>query len=357
MATNSGPEKNKSYKDSFFSAFTLHTFVLDQVTVYDNEKGLVKRKVTNYRRLYENTTDYVLYILLSASLVLLIANIHTGFNKTGLSTLLAAFVAGLFAKMTIQNNKDINKSSLSTEVVADFFTKSEIKLEKLTTNHKTTRIPLISYLPDELNHVYEKRPLSSLQSVLNKTKSLTSPHAQSLFLTALAMKSKPELSEKVPETYSNYSFLQQIDERHITKLLNKCEALCQGIYHNIYSEKLVQNYIGSDLNGVTTVLLPYFYAKREIHIGRLSERKDILHKYSNATPAMYCQHSETHDLLYEYLEYYCYKWYWSANTPICFDLFHSQLLSLYQGVALSIKDKGYESTPYICEAIKEFNHN
>lgn len=126
-----------------------------------------------------------------------------------------------------------------------------------------------------------------------------------------------------------------IDRDSLRKGLNEAEKLCQGIQMGVYDEALVRNYLGADLSALVTYMLSYIYCIRELHAMRLARRARFIDEVPFADRGShYSAHKESHDLLYEYLEYYCYRWYFT-DTPRNFALFHQHLLLVYQ----QLKDK------------------
>lgn len=353
-----GIEENiavKNYSETFFKAFKIHTFVLDNISKYSINNGFFTTKNTNARQLHEDNTDYLFIALLFFSIVTLTAYLYTEFQHNGLATLLAAFVAGLYARMTLNQQKENHENSLSLPAVTNFFSEDNLHLKsKSSTLNGQKRLIKPAYSSEAVSsYIYDSKAIQTLQKVIIKTNSIPCPFDKSLFLTTLAMKSNNKIFERVTSEYEHYQFIDNIDVSRITRLLNKAENLCQGINGGVYNEALIQNYLGSDLSTLTSVLLPYIYTRREIHAKRLSSQKKGLIEYTDDTIEMYKQHSETHDLLYEHLEYYSYKWYWS-DSPVRFNVFHNQLASVYKALETYYTLEEDNRTPYIKYALEAY---
>ncbi|ALS98779.1 DUF4760 domain-containing protein [Lacimicrobium alkaliphilum] len=148
----------------------------------------------------------------------------------------------------------------------------------------------------------------------------------------LAMFGAPDVKFKGVELaeWKRLSEKLNIDRDSLRKGLNEAEKLCQGIQMGVYDEKLVQNYLGADLSALVTYMLSYIYCIREVHAMRLVRRARFINEVPFAQRGEhYSAHKESHDLMYEYLEYYCYRWYFT-DVPREFGLFHQHLQQVYQ---------------------------
>lgn len=344
------------YRKTFFEAFKIHTFVLDSISKYNKEKGFFTVQNTKSRRLYEDNTDYLLISLIALSVITIIAYLYTDLKYNGLATLLAAFFAGLYARKTLNQQKTNHEDSLSLPAVTNFFSEDNLHLKTKTSflDGKKGVFKSEYGSKEASSYVYDTKAIETLQKVITKTNSIECPFDKSLFLASLAIKSSKKLYEQVPSNYEYYKFIDEIEVAHITKLLNKAENLCQGIDRKVYNGHLVQNYLGSDLSSLTSVLLPYIYTRREIHAKRISSQKKNLIEYTDDCAEMYKQHTETHDLLYEYLEYYSYRWYWSEDSPVKFTVFHRQLVHVYKALETYYAYGSDDKTPYINYALEEY---
>lgn len=157
------------------------------------------------------------------------------------------------------------------------------------------------------------------------------PLYHTVYGAALAIIAQTEVILSTEDDSAWQSFFKRvvIDRESIVMLLNDAEKLCQGIESKIYDEQLVRSYMGSSLYAIVTYLLPYIYAKRELQVLRITRRKHFLQQLPFADKGQYYKsHREEHDFMYEYLEYYCYRWYLS-DKPQEFDMFHNRLVSVY----------------------------
>ncbi len=172
-----------------------------------------------------------------------------------------------------------------------------------------------------------------------------------------------EISSHIKATHTEWNELQgkyELDRQAIRKGLNEAERLCQSIFLGIYDEEAVRNQIGADLSASCTYLLSYIYTYREIHALRLISRQDILRSIPFAEKGQpYEAQEETHDLLYEYLEYYVYKWFYSDKPkPFCF--FHNHIQCVYDNIEKLkelkwVNDKTGPFPPFLQLTIKNQN--
>ena len=196
------------------------------------------------------------------------------------------------------------------------------------------------------NHSYLLGPTDSFHDAINKYRFLqkhiidnTTPeegilHA-SVMGARLALNNEPfKFIEYKKSEWANIFTEYGINKNAIRKGLNEAESLCQGINFGAFDEELVRNRIGADLSAMITYLLPYIYAMREVHAYRLKSRKNFLDSIPFSDKGEhYSNHNESHDLMYEYAEYYCYKWFYAKKNNIAsFEGFHSNLLQVYKQI-------------------------
>ncbi|SNY53848.1 hypothetical protein SAMN06297280_2472 [Arsukibacterium tuosuense] len=328
----------EDYESTFFRAYEFHSFRINYLPQLDAQGQYQVKGGTYDVRLRDpdkkNLIIFTLVVLLIFSIYLLI---HTKGQAAGAYTFMAAVLGFIGAFITIVNSQKLNAIKISIDGIEGVFGKADSKI-KAQIRKNTSQ----GNHADTSEYTYHKKPRVTVQNVIMKVKSITGVYERSLFLTTLAIKSDTPVFEKlVSPSYEHYQFILDVEVGHLSDILNAAEKLCQGITGKAYDAMLIQNYIGADLNSLLTDLLPYIYARREIHIKRVHGRVDSLKQYRNGSIAdgkLYAMKEETHDLLYEHLEYYCYKWYWTGPLmPVGFSYFHERVRGVYHVCGLALQ--------------------
>lgn len=335
-----GKDAASNQKAQFDCAYAFHSFRLDTIPQFSLDKKYLVVRNTEARSLYDDS--YLSIIIFVASVVeiwLFYMFIVTG--TTGYATLAAAALAVGVAWLSIKNARALKAIELSIEAINGIF-QSESKVLKTTKSGPQSSV-------ENFNFVYEQSIKKTTRSVIRKSKSLKNPFEKNLFLTSLALCHEEDLKSLLSPSYQHFDFIMSIDVTHLTTVLNKAETLCQGMKRNVLDERLVRDYFGADLTTVVNDLLPYIYTRREIHIIRAADKANSIDLYvgqSDGFGPFYKMKEETHDLLYEYLEYYCYKWYWSReDTPVCFAIFHQRIQAVYHACLGVLMEKDGEGNP------------
>lgn len=244
--------------------------------------------------------------------------------------------------ITLKTNAQRAKESHTIAALNSFWGKSDITILSADTHNQYSLKPAMSF----------REAINRFRQLQKHIESLATEHAE-LYLAVLGARlavdgSSNEQIDQYSPHWQKVSAHYQINREAIRKGLNEAEALCQGISTGIYDEKIVQNKIGADLSAMVTYLLSYIYTLREIHTHRLHSRSHFLKLIPFSERGKpYQNHNETHDLLYEYVEYYCYKWYLSDN-PAAFKHFHQHIYHGYQDLTNQLqKDLPYTQLPFV----------
>lgn len=312
-------------------AYSFHSFNRIYPPNLTQDNGLDPAKDVKYiisPNKSSNVSYWYLFPLITMILVLIIV-LNNSSEPENLYSPLVISITGFFAFFGVLRTLNVNRQNITES-------NSISALDSLW-------IPKRQKISKQ-NHSYLLEPTDSFHDAINKYRFLqkyiidnTTPeqgilHA-SVMGVRLALNNEPfEFIKDKKSVWTNIFKEYGIDKNAIRKGLNEVESLCQGINLGAFDEELVRNRIGADLSAMITYLLPYIYTMREVHAYRLKNRKNFLESIPFADKGEhYTNHNETHDLMYEYAEYYCYKWFYAKKSNIAsFDGFHSDLLQVYK---------------------------
>lgn len=343
---------------SFNTAFSFHSYRLDTIPILSDDGQVIIKKNTDYRCTeIASSGDRLLGGAILGAVISGVCFIYT--QSTGFATLTSACIAVVAALLSIKNTKSLKAVELATNAVSGVFETKLKTLETTTSKSRSKSLWSLSHpISDIVEYHYEKQPKETLQDVLRYSRDLKDPLEKNVFLVMLAFYHDPKLKQTIPETQKHIEFLATVKVAHLTAMLNKIEHMCQSVYAKIYDESIVRDSFGSEMIAIANELLPYIYTRRELHIMRTALQTNSLALYlpsnDNLGP-FYTMTEEKHDLLYEYFEYYCYKWYWAPrDNAVGFHLFHSRVQHAYHsclacimGAEKDSKELATQRLPYM----------
>jgi len=341
---------SKHYSPKLKKAFGFHSFNQHFKPDYNSNDGLSKSRAYNFdfSWIHQISVKRIIAGIILGSLFLYTSfQVFVEQEKTALSALIliiSSTITLLGVSMTLATNALRAKESNTIDALSSFWGKSDVTLITADPQNQYSLKPAMSFR-EAINH------FRKLQQHIETCAGDYVELYLAVLGARLAVGTTDNSSKKVNEYASHWQKTAehyQINRETIRKGLNEAEALCQGISTGIYDENIVRNKIGADLSAMVTYLLSYIYTLREIHIYRLHSRSNFLSQLPFAERGKpYLSHNETHDLMYEYLEYYCYKWYLSDNA-VGFKHFHRHVRAAYQDLAAQLQNGlSYSQLPFI----------
>lgn len=332
-------DDNHLTSPSLVKAYNFHSFNPDYEPNIFQPDGLspVTSPVANTRKPNGDGSFYFAIFVLVVLIALLAHRYVTAaqpdnFLLSPIAVLVSALLAFIGVHKSIKNNKLMSTENNAISAIKALWKQADVESIKRK---------------DEAEYIVKKSPsfhraindYRKLQKKLLASYDEEETQSQQLSVALLGSYfAAGDFDDLEPYLQDTKAFWKETREKHkldrqtIRKGLNQAEKLCQSIYLGVYDENTIRNQIGADLSGVCTYLLTYIYAHREIHALRLMSRKDVLEGIpfvEKGTP--YRAQAESHDLLYEYLEYFIYKWFYT-DKPTSFEHFHSHVLAVYKDI-------------------------